>query len=134
MTKTDVQKLIEYWKKGAELDYNSAVAISVKAKQYVQACFFIHLSLEKILKTYIVFHTKEHAPYIHSLPLLAKKTDLTFTKTQLEFLVEVNDFNLRCRYPDDSFSIYKKATAKKTQNLLKQTEEFKLWILEKLNK
>lgn len=134
MTKANVKKLVDYWKTASRLDYESSISISEKAKQNVQACFFIHLSIEKILKAYIVFKTSSHAPYVHNLPHLAKISDLDLTKTQMDFLIEVNDFNMKCRYPDESFSIYKKATAKQTKKLLKEAKEFIDWISDKLNK
>lgn len=54
MTQKDLGKLIDYWLRGSDLDYASAVDISKKARRYVQACFFIHLSLEKALKAAVV--------------------------------------------------------------------------------
>lgn len=134
MTKTNAKKLVEYWKTGSELDFKSAKAIASKAKQYVQSSFFLHLSIEKILKAYIVAHTSDHAPYVHNLPHLAKIAGLELSKEQLDFLVEVNDFNMRCRYPDENFNIYKKATAKHTQKLLTKAKEFIDWTSEQLNK
>ncbi len=133
MTKVDIKKLIEYWKKGSDLDFESASDISKHARRYVQASFFIHLSLEKALKAYIVKNSNEHAPYIHNLSALAKKTDLPFSTQQLNLLTEINDFNMRCRYPDATYTIYKKATKIKTETLLKSAQELRQWILEKLN-
>ena len=134
MTKTNKKKLVEYWKTGSELDYSSAEAIAVKAKQYVQASFFLHLSVEKILKAYIVAQTSDHAPYVHNLSHLAKLSGLELSKEQFDFLIEVNDFNMRCRYPDENFEIYKKATAKHTKKLLTKAREFIDWTLEQLSK
>lgn len=134
MTKIDLKKLIAYWVNGSKLDFESAVAISEKAKKNVQACFFLHLAIEKVLKAYIVHRTKQHAPYLHNLSQLGKLTDLDFSIEQLKLLIEINDFNMRCRYPDERFSIYKTATPKKTAKLILQGQEFIQWILEKLNK
>lgn len=134
MTKSDKKKLIEYWKTGSDLDFDSAKAISEKAKKNVQACFFLHLSIEKNLKAYIVFTTGEHAPYIHNLSVLAKKADLELNEAQRGLLVKVNDFNMRCRYPDDNYTIYKSVTAVLTRKLIKDVGEFNQWISEKLKK
>lgn len=134
MTKSDLKKIVQYWKTGSDLDFDSAKAIAEKAKKNVQACFFLHLSIEKILKAYIVFTTDDHAPYIHNLPVLAKKANLVLNEDQRELLVIVNDFNMRCRYPDDKYSIYKKVTAAVTRKLLKRVGEFNQWISEKLKK
>jgi HEPN domain-containing protein len=132
MTKVDIKKLITYWRKGSDLDFESAAEISRQAKRYVQACFFVHLSIEKALKAYFVSQNRAHAPYVHNLPVLAKLTNLPLTARQLKLLVEINDFNLRCRYPDDSYSIYKKANRAKTEDLLAKAGELRTWILEQL--
>ncbi len=132
MTKANIKKLIDYWIKGSKLDFESAESIAYDSKRYVQSCFFLHLSIEKILKAYIVKITSTHAPYVHNLPQLGRMSQIELTKDQLKFLVEVNEFNLRCRYPDESYSIYKKATANKTKKLLNQAKEFIDWISKKL--
>ncbi len=133
MTSRDITKLVNYWKTASDLDIKSAKSIGLVAKQYVQALFFLHFSAEKILKAMIVHQTQDHAPYGHNLVFLAQNTKLDIDKKFIELLSEVNEFNLECRYPDSQFKIYKKANAKLLKRLIGQVEEFREWILFKLN-
>jgi len=73
--KFDVEKTVSYWLSGAEYDLETAESL-YQAGKYPYALFLGHLAIEKLLKALVVKETREHAPYIHSLPLLASK--LTF--------------------------------------------------------
>ena len=72
MIKFDVERTVQYWSEGAEYDIGVAEAMYEKGK-YPYALFIGHLALEKLLKALVVKTTRKHAPYTHSLPLLANK-------------------------------------------------------------
>lgn len=131
LTQKNVIKLVEYWKDSSDFDFKAAVEIANKTKQYLNVLFLLHLSLEKALKAYYVFKFKEHAPYTHNLIHLAGKLEIT--EIDLKILSEVNEFNLRCRYPDDKFEIYKVANKKMVIKMLKYTKEARAWIFSKLS-
>jgi HEPN domain-containing protein len=131
MSKLNVKKLIEYWLEASEKDLHSAQQIAKKTKEYVNVLFLVHLSIEKILKAYYVYKFKDHAPYTHNLIQLASKLELKFN--DLDQLSEINEYNLRCRYPDHSFKIYKKATLAKVTASIQFAEGIRAWILIKLN-
>lgn len=133
MTKSDLKNIVEYWKNGSIYDLSSAEDIAVKARRFSQALFFVHLACEKALKAAVVCRTKEHAPYSHNLIFLAKKAEITLTKTQEQFLTEINEFNLECRYPDHAFKIHKKINVTIAKKYLKFVKEFTDWIFEELN-
>lgn len=126
-----IKKLIHYWKDGSDKDFKSAQNIATKTKEYVSSLFLIHLSLEKCLKACYVSKFQTDAPFTHNLLHLAAKIDLQIE--EIDLLTEINDFNLRCRYPDEKFLIYKSATKAKVNKMLKNTEEFRRWIFQKLN-
>ena len=132
MTQNDTDKLVQYWLKAAEMDMQTAVEIHDNTKKYVSVLFYIHLSLEKILKALYVTRKKEHAPFSHNLIYLAKHADLELSDKDTRLLTEINDFNIECRYPDEKFRIYKTATAGFTGKYLKNAGEFMTWISEKL--
>jgi HEPN domain-containing protein len=132
MTIKDLKKLIKYWQSGALEDLASANDISLKAKRYVQALFFVHLANEKILKSYYVYKFKDHAPFSHNLNHLVKKNELTLSSLQLKFLSEINEFNLECRYPEESKKLQKKVNANFVKKYIHFSEEFIHWISEKL--
>ncbi|MBP7582587.1 MAG: HEPN domain-containing protein [Spirochaetes bacterium] len=74
-----------------------------------------------------------HAPFTHNLVYLVKTTDLEISDTHRKILTDINEFNIECRYPDEKFSIYKKATRKFTGDYLKKAEKMLEWILTTLN-
>jgi hypothetical protein len=61
MKELDPKKIIDYWKKTAQHDYE-AMNDFFKIKRYVEALFFGHIVLEKILKAHVVKQTGIHAP------------------------------------------------------------------------
>lgn len=125
MQKLNIRKLAQYWMKASELDYNSAVSIVGNTKEYVNALFLIHLSCEKLLKALYVEQHGKHAPYSHNLLHLASQIEID--EKFIGQLSEINEFNLRCRYPDDNFKIYKQATKAKAKKHLENLEELRKW-------
>jgi HEPN domain-containing protein len=73
----DYRKTVEYWKEGSKYDLGVARAL-VKSRKYPYALFFGHLSVEKMLKALVVAHTRQHAPFTHSVTMLAEKNRLVF--------------------------------------------------------
>ncbi len=61
-----------------------------------------------MLKALIVQETGRHAPYTHSLILLAQKTSLEFTDEKMDTLAEFMEFHIEARYPDENKSFYDK--------------------------
>jgi len=55
--------------------------------------FFLHLSLEKILKAHVCHNTKDIAPRVHNLISLSELSGISFEQRQTEFLSEINPFN-----------------------------------------
>lgn len=106
MENINIQDLIKYWLETAEYDYKTMLSL-FKSKRYSDSLFYGHLVLEKILKALAVQKTKNHAKPIHNLIILAEDAKINFSKDDLEFLTEVNKFNIRARYPDYKLSFYK---------------------------
>ncbi len=68
----DMRTLIQYWEKSSANDF-AVTQYLFKSRKYSYALFFCHLSLEKLLKGFIVKHTKKSAPLEHDLVRLAEK-------------------------------------------------------------
>lgn len=115
----NTKKLIEYWSKTAEHDYETMLGL-FKLKRYSDSLFFGHIILEKILKAHVVKKTKDHPKPIHNLVVLAKEASIDLTKEDMEFLAEVNKFNIRTRYPDYKLSFYKLCTLNYTKSKLEK--------------
>ncbi|MCX7049180.1 MAG: HEPN domain-containing protein [Candidatus Sumerlaeota bacterium] len=94
----DIQKQIDYWRKGAEEDF--AAAQTLLEKDHLRhGMFFAHLAVEKMLKAHVVKATQNIPPKIHSLTLLAEKTSLVLDSTRLDFLKDFNLYQMEGRYP-----------------------------------
>jgi HEPN domain-containing protein len=123
---------IDYWKTTAENDWTVAGHLFEKG-DYSYALFFGHLTLEKLLKALYVSKTGGTPPMTHRLIYLAEKSDLDLTDNQTELLEIATDFNLEARYPDEKFLFQKRCTKDFTRHYLKQIEEMKEWLLQKIS-
>lgn len=124
--------MIEYWERSAAEDIITADGL-FQLGRYLPCLFYCHLFVEKIIKALIVKNTKRSAPFGHKLSRLAKlASSIKFSKEQLDLLDEVTAFNIKARYEDYKFKMYKKATKEYTKSYLSRTKELYLWIKEKI--
>ena len=100
MLKFDVKKTVQYWLEGANYDIGVAEAM-FKTKKYPYALFMGHLVVEKLLKALVVKNRREHAPYTHSLSLLAEKSGIEIPPKILKRLARFMEFHFEARYPND---------------------------------
>ena len=131
MKSFDVEKTVSYWLEGAKYDLGVANAM-FKSKKYPYALFMGHLSLEKLLKAFVVKHTKNHAPFSHLLPYLADKTGVKIPERILIKLREFMEFHFEARYPDANKAFYKKCTKAYTAEKLNEMKEVFTWVRDKL--
>ncbi len=108
------KKISAYWKKTAEHDYETMDGL-FKIKRYSESLFFGHIVLEKILKALVVQKTEKHAPFTHDLVKLLSIAETKFSKEDIDFLDEMNTYNLQTRYPDYKLGIYKLCTKEFTR-------------------
>lgn len=118
MKKEDQKKLIKYWQKTAEHDFETMEGL-YKIKRYSDSLFFGHIVLEKILKGLVVKKTGEHAPYTHDLTRLYKLAELELNEKENKLLLETNEFNMRARYPEWKLNFYKLCTKEYTGEYIK---------------
>lgn len=64
------------------------------------ACFFCHLTIEKVLKAHVVKQTKSLAPRTHNLFAFLERTELEFSEDALQFLGVLMKYQLEGRYPE----------------------------------
>mgnify|MGYP006268680997 FL=1 len=127
----EVEKTIKYWLEGAAYDLETGRSL-LEVKRFPYALFFGHLSLEKVLKAFVVKTTQQHAPYTHSLTLLASKTNLEIPESILDQLAEFTEFQLESRYPDDRKEFYEKCTEVFAHLKFKEMEDLYQWLIRKL--
>ena len=72
----------------------------IRLRKIRHGLFFLHLTLEKILKAHVCRHTKDIAPRIHNLARLAELTGIDFEEKRIDFLSEMNPCNIEGRYPE----------------------------------
>ncbi len=131
--KFDIEKTIGYWIESAEYDLEVVDAMYEKGK-YPYALFMGHLSLEKLLKALVVKNTRQHAPYTHSLPLLASKTNIKMPERTLKKLARFMEFYIEARYPEEQKKFYRKCTREFAKHKLQEIKEVYKWLIEKLEK
>jgi HEPN domain-containing protein len=126
------EKHIDYWLKSSEDDWETVLSL-VKAKRYLHALFFAHLSLEKLCKAIWVHRHKENLPpRIHHLVKLILASDIILEEDDLIFLQSFNDFQIEGRYPDYLFKINKICTFDFTVTTLQKVIFIKKCLLKNL--
>lgn len=127
----DANKTIQYWSDGAAYDLETGRSL-LESKKFPYALFFGHLTIEKILKALVVKATGEHAPYTHSLTMLASKTNIVIPDSIIDQLAEYTEFHIEARYPDEKKDFYKKCTEEFALNKFNGIESVYKWLTQKL--
>jgi HEPN domain-containing protein len=124
----DIHKQIEYWKDGAaeELTVSSSLFDDGRTRH---GLFFLHLTIEKILKAHVCKTTGGIAPRSHSLLRLADKTGLPVSGSDREFPGELSLFNIEGRYPEFQSGV---PNDMEVQRIRHETERIYTWLLEQL--
>lgn len=133
MLRFDAKKTVAYWLEGAKYDLSVANALHEK-KKYPYALFMGHLALEKLLKALIVEKTKKHAPYTHSLSLLAEALNMEMPPKLVKRLPKFMEFHFEARYPKQQAKFYKKCTKEFTSKKLHEITEVYTWLIGTLKK
>lgn len=121
----DKEKQIQYWLTASELDWKTANDIYSSNKNFHFCLFICHLVIEKLLKSLVVKETNEHPVKTHNLLRLAEIAKLDIKTDDVQFLEELNQFQLDTRYPDEKFSLYKLATKDFTEKRFNKTGELR---------
>ena len=124
---------VEYWLKES-LENVDTAKILFEHKKYIEAAFFCHLAFEKMLKAFFVKRNKAIPPKSHNLLLLAKRSHLMdeIGESRLDFLADLNLFQIEGRYPGDREVFYMQTTVEKFAGMLNRTEAELKWLEQKL--
>ena len=123
----DVKKLFSYWLSDAEESWSVAESLMEKNK-YPAALFFGHLALEKILKAIVVAKQNTHAPPIHNLLELCKKTDIIIDNALIVELRLFSGFYMAGRYDEEKMDFRKKCTRKFSEENLEKIKKRYIWL------
>ena len=124
----DIQKQIEYWRAGAAEEWKFAGHVLDEGDIRL-GLFFIHLSLEKIIKARVCKKTGCLAPQTHSLLKLFEATGLVISQEDREFLGEMTQYNIAGRYPDLSKVLPPPVSVKEIRQ---KAERIYIWLLSQL--
>ena len=124
---------VTYWIEMSDYDFDTANAM-LTTKRYLYVGFMCHQVIEKILKAYWSNVLEEPPLKIHSLSRLAEKSglDKDMSEGQLAFIDELEPLNIEARYPSYKERLLKSLTADRCIELIKQTDELRIWIKSKL--
>lgn len=126
----DLTKTIAYWLESAAYDLETGRTL-LRSKRYPYALFFGHLALEKLLKALVVKNTGEHAPFSHSLVMLAGKSGLTIPDEIVDQLAEFMEFHTEARYPDAKMEFYQKCTHEFAKAKFSEIKKVYQWLRKK---
>lgn len=124
---TQLEKTLAYFQESSDKDWKMAQKL-FRSKDYAYSLFFCHLTLEKLLKSFIVAKTDKAAPYIHDLVKLAQLADVEMNKTTEEALKEITGFNIAGRYDDEKQTFYKKCTKPYAEKYFNLSSSIYLWL------
>jgi HEPN domain-containing protein len=128
----ELQEHINYWLKSAAHDLETAETL-FQNKRYDWSLFLGHLAIEKMLKAFFVRDNQNQTPpFTHNLSLITSRTNLSLTSEQENLLLELNQFNIRTRYPDYKFEFYKKCTFDFTEPYFAKIKELYNWLLQQM--
>jgi len=124
----NIEKQIAYWRKGAE-EERSLSAELFESGRTRHGLFFLHLSLEKLIKAHVCKKTGDIPPKSHNLLRLAELAGLDVSQYDCAFLGELSLFNIEGRYPN----LYDELPpVQDVQRIKKETERIYLWLLNQL--
>ena len=126
---------VKYWLNLADENLISARWL-LKGSRHLDMAFFCHQVMEKALKATVASIAEISPPKIHDLKKLAKQGNIfdRFSDKQLDFLIELDPFNIEARYPDYKENVAKTLTAERCSKILEKTEDLLCWIKSELEK
>jgi HEPN domain-containing protein len=129
---TDKEKQIAYWVSTAVDDLES-IDYLFNGKKYVQALFFAHLSLEKILKALWVKNNElDFPPKTHNLSYLYENSKIALSEEQTDFLQTMNVYQIEGRYPDYISQLHNSTSKEKAETIINESKKLFQCLQEKL--
>lgn len=99
LTMINLEKQIDYWIAGSESNLETSAVLFDNAKS-IEALFFCHLAVEKMLKALVVKVTMEIPPRTHDLFRLTEISGLQLPENDISLCQVLMRYQLEGRYPD----------------------------------
>lgn len=125
----DTEKHVEYWRKGAEEEWEVAHD-PFRAKRYRHARFFGHLAIEKMVKAIVTRETGQVPPKTHNLLRLIALSNITLRPEQSAVLRRLNMHQLEGRYPGEYPGIA--PNSEQTADLMEGAKRIMGWLKKQL--
>lgn len=128
----DKVEYITYWIKMSHRDWETMETL-FGGGRYLHCLFFLHLSMEKLLKAAWVKDNREDTPpLIHNLIHIYDQTDLNLSSEETDILQNLNQYNIAGRYQDYKDKVYQRATKAYTTEKIQQCTHLRATLLQKL--
>lgn len=124
----DIKKQIAFWKNSATEDWSVAKQL-VNSGTVRHGLFFVHLTIEKLLKALICKNSHNLAPRIHNLSRLAGLAGIALNSDQVDLLAEINTFHIEGRYPESFVTI---PSNEEALNYIVRVEKVYSWLMNQL--
>lgn len=125
-------EIISYWAKSSERDWKAAQDL-YQSGNFIQALFFAHLVIEKLLKAHWVKDNNANfPPRVHNLEYLLGQTSLSMSVENIDELRIMNAWNIEGRYQDYKDMLFKKTTQEYTDEKLKIVNNIREWLIKQL--
>jgi HEPN domain-containing protein len=128
----DKEQHIEKWMKQALEDWE-VVMVLLAAEKYGHALFWAHLVCEKLCKAIWIKHNEKNIPpRSHNLNFILSETNLEVSTEFKILMIQINQYNIMGRYPDDIETLESKVSKEKGEKDFEQLKQLKSWMLEQL--
>jgi HEPN domain-containing protein len=126
--KVNVDKQVAHWLNSAKEDLEVAGQL-IDGGKYRHGLFFIHLSIEKVLKAIYTKRLAQVPPKLHALDRLVELCGLQVSDEQTRIMARINAFNLEGRYPEQTPIQLDRESA---TGLKLKAEEVYQWLIKQL--
>lgn len=128
----DLKEIEKYWIESSQDAFDIAKTLFENNK-FVYSMFFLHLSIEKMLKALFVNQNQSESPFGHNLQNIASKIkNINFDKNTMELFTQITTFNIAGRYDDYKKSFYYICNLEFATNYLTKGKELLEWLKSQL--
>lgn len=128
----DLKEIEKYWIESSQDAFDTAETL-FKNNRFVYSMFFLHLSIEKMLKALFVNRNKTESPFGHNLQNISSKiNDLDFGEKRIELFSQITTFNIAGRYDDYKNNFKAVCNSKFAENYLTKGRELLIWLMSQI--
>lgn len=101
--------------------------------RYFFVVFMCHLTIEKLLKAFVVEREGVVPPRIHNLVALASRTRLAIPEEHRTLINELNTMSVATRYPDGRQALANTLDSRRAAALYERTEGCAQWLRQEIS-